>query len=665
MLARRASLLALFIGVLFLRNLLAPAQVTPDFWKNWLDEVAPIMTKTERAVFKNLQTEEERTKFQSFFWKVRDATPGTPENEFRTEFYSRRRYAENRLGGAQSDRGRIYVILGKPAEAQDFSGLDNVVDCELWIYRGEGRSGLPPLMYLLFYRQDAAGEYKLYYPGMNSALDLLSPGMKGRRVSISGAYRMIQASYPELAKATLSVIPDEANSAFPTTLNSSGQTIGMIFTLPEREVEKSYLKYFSSPPGTVDVSYTTKEVAGKAAVFITDHQGVKFLNYALMPDRISTARTKDGFETAHLVFHLQVEDKAGRTIHQQDKEIRLRLDGPKAEAMRQKKLIFSDFAPVIEGEFRVRLTYTNKTSEEFFVLEQDIVVNDGTPSLVIGYQVKEKNSESLLPFSLGQFKVLLDPRSIFSRRDSLEGLVRADDPPELLLVDRDKEAASIPIREVSKQGEAFVFRQPLAGMVPGNYDFVVKMKGAEVFRRTLYLLSFDVEKPLVFERTEPLSYLTMLPFVVGQEYLNAGRVEKALESFEKLPPRHWNGTTLPVIARALYLNKDYARVVELLEREQVEKSYPVLILLGNSSLALKKLDKAAFYFEEVRKFGDTAEANNALGAIYFSLGDKDKAKVYWERAKKLEQKSADKSPQSDEKRKGSSEHAEESCFGCS
>jgi tetratricopeptide (TPR) repeat protein len=81
-------------------------------------------------------------------------------------------------------------------------------------------------------------------------------------------------------------------------------------------------------------------------------------------------------------------------------------------------------------------------------------------------------------------------------------------------------------------------------------------------------------------------------------------------------------------------------VVELLERDQVEKSYPVLILLGNSSLELKKLGQAAFYFEEVRKFGDTAEANNALGAIYFSLGEKDKAKVYWERAKKLEQKAA-------------------------
>jgi len=129
-------------------------------------------------------------------------------------------------------------------------------------------------------------------------------------------------------------------------------------------------------------------------------------------------------------------------------------------------------------------------------------------------------------------------------------------------------------------------------------------------------------------------------------------VEKALESFAKLPSEFWTGPTLPVVARACYLHKEYARVVELLERETVEKSYPVLLLLGNSSLELKRLDQAALYFEEVRKFGDTAEVNNILGAVYFSLGEKEKAEVYWGRAKKLEEKPDDRSPKGNEKRSG-------------
>ena len=642
----------LFLVIVFLPLLafLGQPQEKPDNRKTWLDEVAPIITKNERSVFQGLQTEEDRKKFQSLFWKVRDSTPGTPENEFMTEFYSRRRYAESRLEGAQSDRGRIYIILGKPAEVQNFSGLDKVVDCELWIYRGEGRSGLPPLMYLLFYRRDEAGEYKLFYPGLNSTLEILSAGNRQGRMSRARAYRLIQESYPELAKATLSVIPEEANVAFAGAPNSSGQTIGQIFTLPEREVERSYLRYFSSPAGTTEVSYSTKQIAGKAAVFLTEHQGVKFLNYSLMPDKISTARTKEGLETAHLVFHLKVEDKAGRTVFQQEKEIRLRLDEPKRKAMLERKLNFKDFAPLVEGEFRIILTCTNKTSEEFFVYEQDIAVNDQTPPLVVGYEVKEKNPDLLMPFFLGQYKVLLDPRSIFSPQDSLEGLILAEDPPELLLAGRDKEGVLIQIHGLTKQGNVVVFRQPLADIPPGNYDLLARKNGAEVFRRALSVLSFEVEKPLEFERTEPLSFMIHLPFVLGQEYLNAGQVAKALESFEKLPSDFWNGATIPVIARAYYIHKEYARVVELLERDAVEKNYAVLLLLGNSSLELKRLDRAALYFEEVRKFGDTAEANNALGAIYYSLGEKDKAKIYWERAKKLEKKSDDKNPKTDKQR---------------
>jgi len=60
------------------------------------------------------------------------------------------------------------------------------------------------------------------------------------------------------------------------------------------------------------------------------------------------------------------------------------------------------------------------------------------------------------------------------------------------------------------------------------------------------------------------------------------------------------------------------------------------VLLDNSFLELKRKQRAAEYFEILRKYGDTVQINKILGAIYFSLGEKEKAEVYWERAKKLE-----------------------------
>jgi len=633
-------------------NFLNAAQELDDFWKAWLDKVDPIITKTERSVFQSLQDEESRQRFQNLFWQVRDNTPGTSENEYRNEYYNLLRYAENRLEGAHSDRGRIYLILGKPFEVKNFAGFEKVADCELWIYRAEGRSGLPPLMYLLFYRRDNIGDYKLYYPGPHSSLDILSTRYNRGGISNIKAYKIIRSSFPQLAMATLSVIPEEANIAFAGNLNSSGQVISQIYTLPEREMEKNYLKNYTSPPGTIDINFTTKEIAGKALVSLTENDGVKFLNYSLMPETIKTSVTEEGIETAHLVFHLRVEDNVGKTIYQQENEIHLRLNEAKKKAMLERKFTFNDFAPIIEGEYLISLTYSNKTSAEFFVFKQKITVSDQKLLCILGYELKKRKPDVLVPFSFDQHKILFDPRFIFSREDSLEGLILSDEMPDLFLSSIDGEGPAIKIQDVSKHGSLVIFRQRFDGFAPGYYDLIVKKAGTEVFRRTLSVLSFKVEKPLEFDRTKALSFQKELPFILGQEYLNSGQVDKAIESFQKLPENLWNSSTLPVVARAFYIKKDYARVVELLERDDVIKNYSVLLLLGNASLKLKKLERAALYFEEIRKFGDTAKINKTLGAIYYTLGERDKAKIYWERAKKLEEKSENAS--STEKEKGSS-----------
>jgi len=307
------------------------------------------------------------------FWKARDTTPGTPQNEYMVDYYARRGYAEAHYDGIRTDRGRIYVLLGKPAEVQNFSGSEKVVDCELWIYQNEGRRGLPPMLYLLFYRRDNLGDYVLFYPGLNSSLEILSTSYMRGSVSKARAYRIIQSSFPELAKASLSVIPEEANIAFAGTPNSSATVIGQIYGLPEKEVAKGYLRNFATVEGTVDVSYSAREIAAKAAFWLTEQNGIRFLNYSILPDVIRTVKNPDGFQTAHLVFNLRVADAAGRTIVQREKEIRLKLDAAKTRAMEERKFVFNDLAPIIEGDFDVSLTLTNRTTEEFAVLNQDTI----------------------------------------------------------------------------------------------------------------------------------------------------------------------------------------------------------------------------------------------------------------------------------------------------
>ncbi len=403
-------------------------------WKKWLDEVHLIITKTEKAVFDSLKTEEDRKRFQEQFWKARDPKPETPYNEYKMEFYRRLNYAETQLEGPNSDMGRIYILLGEPFEKRNFSGYEDVVDCELWIYHAEGRPGLPPFMYLLFYRPKNLGNYRQFHPGIHSALDIISPGYSLRRASKLKAYQIIKESLPQLAQATLSIIPGEGDSARGQSMTSSGSAIAQIHTLPEREVERNYLKNFATFEGIVDVIYSAKEIGGKGLISISENKGFKFLNYSIMPDDIDIRKIADNLHTANITINLRIEDLEGRTIHQQERNINLEFDDVKEKAMaEERKLAFKDFAPIVEGEYNVSIIFSNKTKEGYFVHKERINLNDDTVPVLVGFKIEELESDNFMPFSTEGYKVLADPRLIFNKNESLEGLIFSEYKPTIHL----------------------------------------------------------------------------------------------------------------------------------------------------------------------------------------------------------------------------------------
>jgi GWxTD domain-containing protein len=90
-------------------------------YKKWLDEdVVWIITDQERQAFKQLSNDEERDQFIEAFWQRRDPTPDTEENEYKEEHYQRIAYANEHFAagipGWKTDRGRIYIMYGKPDE---------------------------------------------------------------------------------------------------------------------------------------------------------------------------------------------------------------------------------------------------------------------------------------------------------------------------------------------------------------------------------------------------------------------------------------------------------------------------------------------------------------------------------------------------------------------
>jgi GWxTD domain-containing protein len=122
-------------------------------YKDWLDkDVTYIITDDERKAFKKLATDDEREKFIEEFWRRRDPDPDTDENEFKEEYYERIAYANEHFAsgipGWRSDRGRIWIMYGKPDErethpsggsydrpATEGGGSTTTYPFETWFYR--------------------------------------------------------------------------------------------------------------------------------------------------------------------------------------------------------------------------------------------------------------------------------------------------------------------------------------------------------------------------------------------------------------------------------------------------------------------------------------------------------------------------------------------------
>lgn len=91
-------------------------------YRNWLRQVGYIITPEEEKAFKLLGTDEERDAFIAQFWRRRDPTPGTGDNEYRDEFYRRVQYANQHFSagvpGWMTDRGHIYIVWGPPDQIE-------------------------------------------------------------------------------------------------------------------------------------------------------------------------------------------------------------------------------------------------------------------------------------------------------------------------------------------------------------------------------------------------------------------------------------------------------------------------------------------------------------------------------------------------------------------
>ena len=91
--------------------------------KKWIEEeVGPIITKQEMAMFQEID-KDDRKLFKELFWMRRDYDPGTRDNKYRDGFAQRIKVANDNFKsrgrkGSQSDMGKVFLLMGSPDEQQ-------------------------------------------------------------------------------------------------------------------------------------------------------------------------------------------------------------------------------------------------------------------------------------------------------------------------------------------------------------------------------------------------------------------------------------------------------------------------------------------------------------------------------------------------------------------
>jgi TonB family protein len=182
------------------------AQPLHGIYKAWLEEdVRWIITDNEAQQFKQLANDAERDQFIEQFW-VRRNPPGAAAGTFREEHYARIAYSnehfasDNRVGW-RTDRGRIYIVYGKPDSIDSHPSGDGATSYpyEVWHYKYIAGIGDNPDV--RFVDTCKCGQYNLTIDrlgqpatgpgaenpqaGVTLASRLLAPGGAGSRVQVA------------------------------------------------------------------------------------------------------------------------------------------------------------------------------------------------------------------------------------------------------------------------------------------------------------------------------------------------------------------------------------------------------------------------------------------------------------------------------------------------
>jgi GWxTD domain-containing protein len=633
----------------------------PPHHRDWLEkEVVYLITPVEREVFLKLETDREREVFISAFWKQRDPNVNFPENTFKKEHYRRLEYANKWFGrespspGWRTDMGRIYITLGEPKTTEKFINETEICPTEIWFYQGMAAYGLPDSFNIVFFKEDAVGEFILYTPVRFGPHTLLR-NFEGDRALSQNAYSKLMDIQPKVAEVSLTLISGEPLGQ--PSLASEILVREKIPQAPQKKVNNLYATKFLKYRGVVEIEYADNYIDNTSQFNIfRDRSGHYFVHYLIEPSRLSFDRLENVFFT-ELDISGNISDKKGKTITQIKRKMPLKLNESMMQRVKDKLFSLQDIIPIIPGDYRLSLIIKNSAGMEFTSVEKDFTVAEpARPSLssvVLGNRkINLENAAITKPFSFSGVQLLPSPRNDFVSTDDLHvffqvyanASVLQKGFVEFTLFARDAqvwtqtkalhEYKTLPdlVETISLKNMSFAYYKLKIRLLDGD-------KKELVSKEEQFYITPQAQLPRPWVVSQPVASYAWILHELARQNVAAGRQSEAQKLFEEAIKMDPSNAPLTLDYCKMLLDIDaHDRVRELaLPMLQKNERFEFALIMGQLSQKTGVFDEAiSFYADFLTRFGAQPDVFNRIADCYMSLDLPQEALKAWKKSVEIE-----------------------------
>ncbi len=634
----------------------------PQKYRDFLNLTTYIMHSKEKNAFLELTNDRERDAFIEMFWRIRDPTSGTAENEYKDEHIKRFMYANRQFRrgspreGWMTDQGKFYIILGPPVSIDRYPSSAGLYPCEVWSYYGESEKRLPPHFVLVFFQRSGSGEYKLYDPVSDGPASLLVRGGDYAHEDYKALHKKIQELAPALATASLSLIPGEIPYGFrPSPRNTI--LMANIVESPKRNVNTSYATHFLSLRGVVSTEHMTNIVESETITALIPDPivGINFVHFSMVPQTISVdyyEQNDQYFCNFTLNVSLRVEDDI---VFQYTKEFPLYFNPEDLDRIRANGISIEDSFPVVEGKFKLTILLQNSIGKEFSIFEREISVleSSGSPQIVgpfFGYGFQDYQSNIHIPFKIVSKKLIVDPKNTFSSRDEvsflfdvvnvsqslwkdgqirvlINGLKKKDPVHKSLTL----KLSDYPYNEIMNIPHSI----PAKEFSPDYYEMRVQLvsKDEETIdeKKKEFIISPEeaLSHPITRAKIFPHSDNFLLFYMRAHQYKKLNDLEKAEAAYEKafsLKPDYKKG--LIEYANFLFGVKKFDKSLELIEsiKDDDQLRFDYYLVKGRALMGMEEFKEAIDNLIKGNQiYNSDTGLLNSLGICYYRTGQKERA----------------------------------------